>query len=178
MNSRNLLAAMVRSSTRMPTMPTLVLVPRVTSRSCVMKACAAYMSKMLGMMGIITLSARETTSLKRQPPKPPGVSITTWVVPRGGLAVKTKSACNSQVEMGRTVSGRRSSHSLEDCCTSASPSMTAWPLDAKYPATLVDRVDLPAPPLGLAMTMMGISGQVPAFAASAMAQGLVEQSLT
>ena len=43
------------------------------------------------------------------------------------LAVSTKSACNSQVVMRVTVSGRRLSHKREDCCTSASPSMTAWP---------------------------------------------------
>ena len=125
MNCCNRSAARVRRSTRMPTRPTSSAWPLRWVASSSRKLRVEKMSNTLGCSGTTSLSAIFSRSPMRQPLRPPGVSMTTCVVPRGGLAMK--SLWMSQVPMGRTFSGRSDSHRREDCWRSASPSITACP---------------------------------------------------
>jgi hypothetical protein len=83
------------------------------------------MSKMLGDSGTTTLSAIFSASWNSLPCIPAGVSSTTWVVPLGGRAMWL--SLTSQLAMGRAPGGRRCSQRRDDCCRSASPSITWWP---------------------------------------------------
>jgi hypothetical protein len=78
-----------------------------------------------GDSGTTTLSAIFSVSLKSLPCRPAAVSSTTWVMPLGGRA--SWSLSTSQLAMGLASGGRRCSHRREDCCRSASHSITEWP---------------------------------------------------
>jgi dienelactone hydrolase len=62
----------------------------------------------------------------------------------------------SQPRIAGSEAGRNASHCRADCWRSTSPSITARPWRASSPATLVARVLLPTPPLGLAITITGM----------------------
>ena len=55
-----------------------------------------------------------------------------------------------------SMEGRRASQLVADCCLSRSMITTRCLVEASIPAILVLSVDLPAPPLGLAIRIVNI----------------------